>query len=136
VAVIALILVALLGYMYADSLVFLFGQWDSDDYGHGIFVPFISAYLVWQKQHILTMLRPVPSWLGPLVVLAGLFLFAAGNLATLYVISHLSLWFLIIGLVLSFLGVNALREMAFPLAYLLTAIPLPVFLYNALSSWL
>jgi len=134
VAVIALILVALLGYMYADSLVFLFGQWDSDDYGHGIFVPFISAYLVWQKRHILTMLRPVPSWLGPLVVLAGLFLFAAGNLATLYVISHLSLWFLIIGLVLSFLGVNALREMAFPLAYLLTAIPLPVFLYNALSS--
>ncbi|ULA59070.1 MAG: conserved membrane protein of unknown function [Nitrospira sp.] len=135
-AVIAFILVALLGYMYADSLRFLFGQWTSDDYGHGIFVPFISAFLVWQTRHRLTRLRLAPSWLGPLVVLAGLLLYTAGNLATLYVISHLSLWILIIGLVLSFFGFKALRETAFPLAYLLTAIPLPVFLYNALSSQL
>ena len=135
-AVTALILVALLGYMYADSLVFLFGQWSSDDYGHGIFVPFISAFLVWQNRHRLRWQRLAPSWLGPLVVLVALFLYTAGNLATLYVISHLSLWLLIIGLVLSFLGLNGLREMAFPLAYLLTAIPLPVFLYNTLSSQL
>ena len=133
-AVIGLLSVALLGYMYADSIAFLVGQWGSDDYGHGIFVPFISALLVWQTRHRLTRLKPAPSWLVPLVVLAGLFLYTAGNLATLYVISHLSLWLLLIGLVLSFLGLKTLRETAFPLAYLLTAIPLPVFLYNALSS--
>ncbi len=133
-AVIGLLSVVLLGYMYADSIAFLVGQWASDDYGHGMFVPFISAFVLWQRRHRLTRLKPAPSWLGPLVVLAGLLLYTAGNLATLYVISHLSLWLLVIGLVLSFLGLKALREMAFPLAYLLTAIPLPVFLYNALSS--
>lgn len=133
-AVIAFILVALLGYMYADSLRFLFGQWGSDDYSHGMFVPFISAFVLWERRHRLTRLNPAPSWVGPLVVLAALLLYTAGNLATLYVISHLSLWLLIIGLVLSFLGLKALREMGFPLAYLLTAIPLPVFLYNVLSG--
>lgn len=132
----ALLIVALLGYMYVDSLVFLFEQWGSDDYSHGIFVPFITVFLIWYRRHKLVAPHSSPSWMGPAIVLAGLILYAAGNLATLYVISHLSFWLVIVGLVLSFLGLNALREMAFPLGYLLTAIPLPVFLYNALSSQL
>ena len=132
----ALLIFALLGYMYVDSLVFLFEQWGSDDYSHGIFVPFITVFLIWYRRRRLVTPNSSSSWMGPAIVLAGLILHAAGNLATLYVISHLSLWLLIVGLVLSFLGRNALREMAFPLGYLLTAIPLPVFLYNALSSQL
>ncbi len=120
--------------MYADSLTFLVRQWGSDDYSHGMFVPFISAFIIWQRRHTLAMLQLAPSWLGPILVFVGLLLYTAGNLSTLYVISHVSLWMLIIGLVVSFLGLNALREMAFPLAYLLTAIPLPSFLYNALSA--
>ncbi|KXK03971.1 MAG: eight transmembrane protein [Nitrospira sp. OLB3] len=134
VAVIALIMVALLGYMYADSLVFLVRQWGSDDYSHGSVVPLISLFLVWQRRQRLTEAGLNPSWSGPFIVFAGLLLYFIGNLATLYVVSHLSLWIVIVGLVLSFLGVKALRELAFPVAYLLTAIPLPVFLYNALSS--
>lgn len=133
-SVIAILSVALLGYMYADSLTFLFRQWGSDDYSHGMFVPFISAFIIWRRRHRLAMLRLAPSWLGPVLVFAGLVLYTAGNLSTLYVISHVSLWLLIIGLVVSFLGLYALREMAFPLVYLLTAIPLPSFLYNALSA--
>jgi len=122
--------------MYADSLVFLFGQWGSDDYSHGIFVPVISAVLGWLRRHQWMRSGIVPSWRGPVIVLAGLLLYIVGNLATLYIILHLSLWLVIVGLAFSFLGTKATRELFFPLAYLLTSVPLPVFLYNALSSQL
>lgn len=135
-AVIALILVALLGYMYADSLVFLFAQWGSDDYSHGMFVPVVSAVLVWQRRHQCARSGPSPSWWGPVIVFAGILLYLVGNLATLYVILHLSLWLVLVGLALSFLGTRTVRELLFPLTYLLTSVPLPVFFHNALSSLL
>ena len=47
----AAVVIALLGYLYADSLVFLFGQWGSEDYSHGMFVPLISLFLIWQARH-------------------------------------------------------------------------------------
>jgi len=136
VAVIGLVTVAVLGYMYADSLVFLFGQWGGDDYSHGMFIPIISAVLVWQRRNRLAQSHLAPTWRGPLIVLVGLLLYIVGELATLYVIIHVSLWVIIVGLALSFLGVKTARELIFPLGYLLTSIPLPDFLYNALSSQL
>jgi exosortase D (VPLPA-CTERM-specific) len=120
--------------MYADSLRFLFGQWESDDYSHGLFVPIISLFLVWQRRHQVVRAGICPSWWGPGIVLVGLLLYVIGDYATLYVALHLSLWVVIVGLVLSFIGPVAARRIAFPLAYLLTSIPLPVFLYSALSG--
>ena len=54
----------------------------------------------------------------------------------MYVLQHVSLWMVIVGLVIALLGVRGARTIAFPLAYLLTSIPLPVFLYASLSSQL
>lgn len=120
--------------MYADSLRFMFGQWGSDDYSHGFFVPVISLFLVWQRRHRVVTAGIRPSWWGPGIVLVGLVLYVIGDYATLYIVLHLSLWIVIVGLVFSFIGPVAAREIAFPLSYLLTSIPLPVFLYSALSG--
>lgn len=125
---------AFLGFMYADSLRFMFGQWGSDDYSHGFFVPVISLVLIWQRRHRVVAAGIRPSWWGPAIVLVGLVLYVIGDYATLYVVLHLSLWIVIVGLVFSFIGPVAAREIAFPLSYLLTSIPLPVFLYSALSG--
>lgn len=135
-AVIGLLTVAVLGYIYADSLVFLFGQWGRDDYSHGPFIPIISAVLIWQRWPQVARAGISPSWWGPLLVAIGMLLFILGDYATLYVVLHLSLLVVIIGVVLSFIGRPALQVLAFPLSYLLTAIPLPVFLYNTLSNQL
>ena len=135
-AVIGLLTVAALGYIYADSLVFLFGQWGWDDYSHGPFIPFISAFLIWQRRTQLLAVGMSPSWAGTAFVAIGLMLFVLGDYATLYVLLHLSLWVVVVGITLSFIGWPALRVLAFPLSYLLTAIPLPIFLYNTLSSQL
>jgi exosortase len=126
-----------LGYLYADSLAFLFGYWiGSQDYSHGMFVPLISLFLIWQARHRIAEAGAKNSWWGLAVIVTGLFLYWIGELATLYVLQHVSLWLVIVGLVIASIGVRRARVIAFPLSYLLTSIPLPVFLYASLSSQL
>ncbi len=132
----ALLAAGLLGYLYADSLIFLFSRISSDDYSHGIFVPVICLALVWQARHRISAVGTESSWWGLAIVSAGLLIYAVGELATLYVVQHLSLWIVLVGLVIGAIGIRAAREITFPLAYLLTAIPLPNFLYAGLSSTL
>ena len=133
----ALLATVLLGYLYADSLVFLFGYWiGSEDYSHGMFVPLISLFLIWQARHRIAEAGVENSWWGLAVISAGLFLYWIGEFATLYVLQHVSLWMVIVGLVIALIGVRGARAIAFPLSYLLTSIPLPVFLYASLSSQL
>ena len=63
-----------LGFLYADSLAFLFGYWiDSEDYSHGIFVPLISLFLIWQARNRLTEAGTDTAWWGLAVMLGGLF---------------------------------------------------------------
>ena len=133
----AALAVALLGYLYFDSLAFLFGHWiGSEDYSHGMFVPLISLFLIWQARHRIAAAGIENSWWGLAVISAGLFLYWIGEFATLYVLQHVSLWMVIVGLVIALIGVRGARAIAFPLSYLLTSIPLPVFLYASLSSQL
>lgn len=133
----AVIATVSLGYLYFDSLVFLFNHWiGSDDYSHGMFVPLISLFLTWQSRHRIVAAGTASSWWGMAIVLPGLLLFLVGELATLYVLQHLSLWIVFVGLVIGAIGLKASRTITFPLCYLLTSIPLPTFLYAGLSSQL
>jgi hypothetical protein len=77
------LVVTLLGYMYADSLVFLFSRWvGTEDSSHGIFVPFISGYLIWQARLRLSQISREKSWLGLAVIALGLMLYVVGTLGT------------------------------------------------------
>src|SRR5262245_3684680 len=131
----ACIAIALLGYIYSDSLPILIGSWiGSEDYSYGLFVPLISLLLIWQARHRIAIAGIGTSWWGLAVVSAGLLLYVMGEFATLYIVQHLSLWLVIVGLVIAFIGVPGARVIAFSLAYLLTSIPLPTFFYSNLSS--
>ena len=137
IGVSAVLATGLLGYLYADSLAFLFGYWiGSEDYSHGMFVPLISLFLIWQARHRIAAAGAGNSWWGLAVIVTGLFLYWIGELATLYVLQHVSLWMVIVGLVIASIGARRAMAIAFPLSYLLTSIPLPVFLYASLSSQL
>ncbi|UVT21016.1 MAG: VPLPA-CTERM-specific exosortase XrtD [Nitrospira sp.] len=133
----SVLIAVLLGYMYEESLIYLFNHWlGSDDYSHGIFVPVISGFLIWQSRHRLLQMPRESSWWGLAVIAAGLVLYVVGELSTLYVVLHLSLWMVIVGLAIALIGMSGAKAIAFPLGYLLTAIPLPVFFYASLSSQL
>jgi len=61
---------------------------------------------------------------GPCCDSAGLFLYWIGEFATLYVLEHVSLWMVIVGLVIALMESRA-RADSLSSRYLLTSIPLP-----------
>lgn len=131
----AILPAVLLGAIYSHSIAYMVGIWMADEnYGHGFFVPIISAFLIWRKSDRLLGMDLRGSWWGLLLIFIGVGFYFAGELATLYVLLHLSLWIVLIGLAVSAIGWRGVKEIAFPLFYLLTMIPLPDFLYQGLSS--
>jgi exosortase D (VPLPA-CTERM-specific) len=124
-----------LGYLFWDAFIYLFAIWTTDEnYGHGIFVPVISAYLIWQQRSRLRERDGSGTWFGFGLVLVGMGLYLVGELATLYFLLHLSFWVMGVGFILAFWGYRVVKRMAFPLAFLLTAIPLPQFFIQTLSA--
>ncbi len=133
----SVLIVTFLGYLYADSLVFLFSRWlGSEDYSHGLFVPLITGVLVWRCRHRLSQMPREQSWWGLAVISLGLLLYVVGELSTLFLVLHVSLWIVLVGLAMTLVGIRGTKAIAFPLGYLLTAIPLPTFFYANLSSQL
>jgi exosortase D (VPLPA-CTERM-specific) len=123
--------------IYYDALAVMVNVWaDDENYGHGFFVPFISLFLVWAKREKLWALQPHGSWWGLSLILGGLALYVLGELSSLYTLLHLSFWLVLVGLCWAALGGTILRELSFPLLYLLTMIPLPQFLLQGLSAQL
>src|SRR4029077_2966024 len=90
--------------------------------------------LTWRARHQVAA-APITEegWrILPLMVGAGFYFL--GEIGALYVLVQLSLWFVGLGLLIAAQGVPRTKRLAFPFCYLLTAIPLPQFLYQGLSS--
>lgn len=129
--------VLLLGFIYSKGIAYMVRMWVVDEnYGHGFFVPLISLYLIWQRREEIQKKRDHGSRWGVALVLISVCLYFIGELATLYLLVHLSLWGVVVGLVLSAIGPGGAKVIAFPVVYLLTMIPLPDFLYQGLSRQL
>jgi exosortase len=126
-----LLLVGVLFALYAPVLRILVGQWYSDaDYSHGFLVPFLSAYLIWQRRDKLRLVPRRPSLWGLVIVLGAMGLLFLGSLGAELFLARFSLLCTICGLIVYFCGGAMLRAMAFPMAFLLFAIPIPVVVYN------
>lgn len=125
------LLVAVLVGLYAPVLWRLVRQWYTDaDYSHGFLVPLLSAYLIWQRRDKLAQVARRPSNWGFAVVLGALGLLFLGSLGAELFLTRISIVFTICGLIVYFAGWPLLRAMAFPLAFLLFAVPIPVLIYN------
>jgi exosortase len=125
------VLTAVLIGLYYPVLGPLVRQWYEDgDYSHGFLVPLLSAYLIWQRRDKLAEVVRKPSNTGLLVVLFSLALLFLGRLGAELFLTRISIVITICGLIVYFSGWRLLRAMAFPMAFLLFAIPIPVLIYN------
>ncbi len=122
-------------YLYHESLVVLFQAWFEDDnYSHGPFIPLIALYLVWLRWQPLQMIERRGIWWGVPVIAAGLFVFVLGQFAAMHAVVQVSLWMVLVGFVTCLVGLSGVALLAFPLLYLLAAIPVPEFLHYELSN--
>lgn len=122
-------------YLYAESLGVLFHAWFEDDnYSHGPFIPLIAAYVGWLRWQPVQTIERRGTWWGVVVIAAGLCIYVLGQFAAMHAVVQVSLWMVLVGFVTCLVGLSGVALLAFPLLYLLAAIPVPEFLHYELSN--
>ena len=133
-SMILLAFIALLAALYADILRDLIWQWwDDANYSHGFLVPLFSGFLIWRRRSDLMAVVPRGSWVGLVVLLAGIVALIIGDVGAENFLTRSSLIVILAGLVLFHLGRDALRVVLFPLVFLFFMIPLPAILFYAVT---
>lgn len=118
---------------------------DNTLYSHLPLIPFISGYLVWTIKGVLPTPSPPRSKIAliPLLVagtLIGFSLFAQGSsiwhLENYLAAMTLAYVTLIVSFACVFFGIETLKSIQFPLAFLFCIIPLPLFIVDGMEFFL
>ena len=120
--------------IYAGIFQGLYFDWMNDpNYSHGLLVPLISGYFVWQQRQKLEGLEVKPANGGILLILFALFVLFVGVAAQEYYSKRSSFVFLLAGIVLFQFGWQWLISLALPIGFLFFMIPLPYIIYDAMA---
>lgn len=103
------------------------------DNSHGILVPLISLFFVWQKRGDLKAAKISSSNWGAFILSASMFLYLLGLASGTEIISRTMVVFSLIGLLLFNLGKEVVKILVFPLLFLLFMIPVPIALQSAVA---
>ena len=124
-----------LGFTVGPALGYMWGLLTtSPEYSHGLAIPVISAWLVWQRRDVFALLPAADTLPGAALAVIGVLLAFAGRIGTIFTLEELSLLVTLLALFLSFLGARVFRQLRVPFLMLLLMIPLPQFLQQNLSA--
>ena len=133
--VLAVAVVAILMGLYARVLPgWLKDLWTDPNYSHVYIVPIISGFVIWQRRRRLAALPIRGSWRGVALLLAGVAALIVGDIAAEQFVSRSSLFVILAGLVLFHFGSAMFRALAFPLGFFLFLVPMPLFLFYAMTA--
>lgn len=107
---------------------------EREEFSYGYLIPFITAFLIWQKRHVLEQTGFSGSWMGVTIVAVGLALYYVGSFSTITTIIQYALLIVVIGGGLAVMGWQAFRPIFIPVLFLAFMIPLPSFFLNNLSA--
>jgi exosortase len=136
--ILMVVLVGLGFFLYQDALWELISSvLNREGSSHGIFVPFISAYFLWMKRERIRNVEIDFSLLAGGLVLALSFIilyFSRGSAEI--TLPAFSFVLAACGLVLALFGMRLFKELAFPLLFLATMIPIPETVFNQIAEWM
>lgn len=128
------LLLALLLALNWDGLVVLESYWrNRDEYSHAYLLPLISVFLFWQRIGLLRGMALRGAWSGVLLLTLGLLIGLSGSLSATYALMHYGFLIALTGVVITLLGWRGFAVLWPSLLLLFFAVPLPEFLYSALS---
>jgi len=107
-------------------------QWSGSYYSHGFIVPFIVAFLMWRKREVFNdSVKPTAA--GLIILIISLFIHIISYAWKIYFISGFSIIFALAGLIVYLFGFRVLKELWFPLCFLIFMIPLPILIIDNIS---
>ena len=125
---------AALVFLYFSVLVKLGRDWWSDEnYSHGLLIPFIIGFIVWQERKHFTDQNTNSIWLPVGLIAFGVFGLWAGTAGAELFVQRASLVVMLAGVAIYFFGVRILRHVAVPLLLLALAIPIPQIIFNRIA---
>ena len=110
------------------------GPWQTEQEGHGPLIIAASLWLLWQSRDRLKSIaiKPAPLW-GWTSLIGGLVLMFLARTQDVLPVEVISIFPVIIGCVLLGAGWKALRAVAFPLGFLIFAVPAPDWAIDAVT---
>ncbi len=108
--------------------------WNDENYSHGLLIPFIVGYIVWQERERFskTPTNPTALW-GAIGVGMSLLLLWAGVAGAELFVQRISLVLMLTSVVIYFRGFRLLRLVAVPLLLLILSIPIPQIIFNRIA---
>ncbi len=132
----SLLLFLWLGYWYLDTFSSIVNLWDtSDTYAHGYAVLPIALWLIWSERKELSRHSPEPCHLLTFLTIPLVFLWLLGELAAVNAVTQPALGLMVIVTIVSLIGIPLAKRLAFPLFFLLFAIPFGEFMMPKLMNW-
>lgn len=122
--------------IYSDTARSIVAIWrSSDTFAHGFLIVPITAFLVWTRRRELAALAPRPDVLGFLLLGACGFAWLAAEAAQVQVLAQYALVAMLPATVLALAGRRVAWTLAFPLGFLLLAVPFGEAFLPRLMEW-
>lgn len=129
-----LAIAAALAFLYFAVLRKLGNDWWHDEnYSHGLLVPFVIGFILWQERERFGVNSRPAVWCGTIGVVASLFALWAGTAGAELFVQRISLVVMLASVVIYFFGFRLMRVVAVPLMLLILAIPIPQIIFNRIA---
>jgi exosortase A len=118
------VLLACIGWQYRGTFDSIVQKWlDDSSFSHGLLIGPVTLWLVWRKRDVLADTAAAPSWWGVAVMLSCVAVWLIARGTGVLVVEQIAAVAMVPAAVLTVFGPRVAAVLAFPLAFLLFAVP-------------